>query len=233
MRIFVLHSQQKISTSLCFYTHTLRKWKTKVIVLTSSHLFVLLKSNTNLGKFMYAVTKICHQSIITSNTNLCVIFHKCLRKHNFMWKRIQVCVDFIPLFVCLDSVKYERHVERLQCVLSKSSCIKQRFDFFLLITAVMDKTMQENLTLVVSWNVGENQVMQWAGVDCKPLGSHTERVRCCINNFLRIFWPFFFFSVSNYYSHSIICKCSVNCTFNCAEKKPQIWVHWGKKWATT
>jgi len=52
--------------------------------------------------------------------------------------------------VCLDSVEYMRHVERLQCVLSKSSCIQQRFDLFLLITAVMDKTMQENLTLVVS-----------------------------------------------------------------------------------
>lgn len=121
-----------------------------------------------------------------------------------------------------------RHVERLQRVLFKSSCIKQRFDLFLLITAVMDKTMQENLTLVVSWNVGENQVMQWAGVDCKPLGSHTERVRCSINNFLRIFWLFIFISTSNYYSHSIICKCSVYFILKCADKKPQIWVPWGK-----
>lgn len=52
--------------------------------------------------------------------------------------------------MCPDSVEYMRLVERLQCVLSKSSCIKQRFDLFLLITAVMDKRMQENLTLVVS-----------------------------------------------------------------------------------
>lgn len=52
--------------------------------------------------------------------------------------------------MCLDSVEYERRAESLQCVLSKFLCIKQRFDLFLLITAVMDKTMQENLTLVVS-----------------------------------------------------------------------------------
>jgi len=142
-----------------------------------------------------------------------------------VWKRIQVCVDFIPLVVCLDSVEYERHEESLQCVSIMSFCIKQRFDLFLLITAVMDKTMQENLTLVVSWNVGENQVMQWAGVDCKPLGSHTERVRCSINNFLRLFWHFFFFNVSNYHSHAIICKCSFNSTFKCAEKKIQTWVY--------
>lgn len=106
-----------------------------------------------------------------------------------MWKSIQVCVDFIQLFVCLDSVECMRSVEHLQCVLSESSYIKQRFDLFLLITAVKDKRMQENLTLVVSWNVGENQVMQWAGVDCKPLGWHTETVRGSINNSL---WPFNF-----------------------------------------
>lgn len=52
--------------------------------------------------------------------------------------------------MCLDSVEYERHEESLQCVSFMSFCIKQRFDLFLLITAVMDKTMQENLTLVVS-----------------------------------------------------------------------------------
>lgn len=118
-------------------------------------------------------------------------------------------------------------------VLSKSSCIKQRFDLFLLITVVKDKRMQENLTLVVSWNVGENQVVQWAGVDCKPLGSPTETVRSSINNSSRILWPFsFLMFLIVFYSHSIISKCSVIFTSKCAEKKLQIWVCWEKSWAS-
>lgn len=201
--LFYIHSKRS-AQALCFYMHTLWKWKTKLVVLSSPHLFVLLKCNTNLGKFMYAGTKICHWSITTSNTNFCVIFHKCLRKHNPCEKECKF-VLIVYHYLCLDSVEYTL-VERLQCVLSMSSCIKQRFDLFLLITAVKDKKMQENLTLVVSWNVGENQVMQWAGVDCKPLGWHTERVRCSINNSLNFFWPFICFNVSNYYSHSIIFK---------------------------
>lgn len=164
-----IHSKRS-AQALCFYTHPLWKWKTKLVVLTSSHLFVLLKSNKNLGKFMYAVAKICHQSITPSNTNLCVIFHNCLRKHNLCEKEYKF-VLIIYHYLCVWRVlSIWDMVECLQWVLSKSSCIKQRFDLFLLITAVKDKRMQENLTLVVSWNVGENQVMQWAGVDCKPLG---------------------------------------------------------------
>lgn len=224
--LFCIHSKRS-AQALCFYTRPLRKWETKLLVLSSSHLFVLLKSNTNLGKFMYAVNKNLPSEYKKKQYKPLCYFSQVPTETKSTWKSIQVCVDFIRLFVCLDSVEYMRSVERLQCVLSKSSCIKQRFDLFLSITAVKDKMMQENLTLVVSWNVGENQVMQWAGVDCKPLGSHTQTVRCRINNFLRILWPFNFFNVSNYYySHSIIYKCSVNFTSKCAEKKPQIWVRW-------
>lgn len=122
--------------------------KTKLVVLSSSHLFVVLKSNTKLGKFMYSITKICHQRIRRSNTNLCVIFHKCLQKQNPCEKAYKF-VLILQLFVCLDSVECMRGVEDLQCVLSLPVLNKDLI-FFLLITAVKDKRMQENLTLVVS-----------------------------------------------------------------------------------
>lgn len=45
---------------------------------------------------------------------------------------------------------------------------------FFLITVVKDKKMQENLTLVVSWNVGENQ---WRDQVCTRNGeAHTSKV---------------------------------------------------------
>lgn len=94
---------KRSAQALCFYTHTLWKRKTKLVVLTSSHLFVLLKSNTNLGKFMYAVTKICHQSVITSNTNLCVIFHSCLRKHTSCEKKYKF-VLILYRYLCVWTV---------------------------------------------------------------------------------------------------------------------------------
>lgn len=154
-----------------------------------------------------------------------LFFTSAYRNKIHVKKHTSLCWFYTIICVSGQCWVYEKRRAFAMC--AKSSCIKQRFDLFLSITAVKDKMMQENLTLVVSWNVGENQVMQWAGVDCKPLGSHTQTVRCSINNFLRILWPFNFFNVSNYYySHSIIYKCSVNFTSKCAEKKPQIWVRW-------
>lgn len=106
-------------------------------------------------------------------------------KMSLVWKE-RVCVDLVPWLVCWYEMAYTLYVECLGETVCICLRIKPRFAFLLLMTVEKVKRMQGNLTLVVSWNVGENPAMEWGVVAWKSFRHPLREVKFKVDVFQRI-----------------------------------------------
>lgn len=105
-------------------------------------------------------------------------------KMSLVWKE-SVCVGLVLWLVLVQNCIYvicRVFGGNLRMCLS----LKPGFAFLLLMTVEKVKRMQGNLTLVVSWNVGENPVMEWGALAWKSFRYPLRGVKFKVDVFQRI-----------------------------------------------
>lgn len=140
----------------------------------------------------------------------CWLFHKYILqqvKMALVRKEI-VCVDSV--LACWYKIAYTVYLECLGGNCCVCACIKPRSAFLLLMTVEKVKRMQENLTLVVSWSVGENQVMQWGFVAWK-CSRHPFKVKFKSLFFKEFFLMCFAYRIITELAKKEIHKCQLVC----------------------
>lgn len=167
-------------TRVCFQIPQLAK--TKYFVLFGFIAFVLLHFNTNRSRFIYAIDKTVSLHVYFSTSYILpkVFNVTCVKRNSLCWfsPRMCVLVQNCIYFIC------RVFGGKLLCMCLST---KPRFAFLSLMTVEKVKRMQGNLTLVVSWNVGENQVMEWGAMAWKFLDTHSEKSslkQMCFKGFL-------------------------------------------------
>lgn len=162
--------------------------KTKYFVLFGLRAFVLLRFNTNPSRFIYAIYKNVSSEVVEWHKLLVFSFPQVhipkilnvtfVKRNSLCWISPMTCVLIQNCIYVICRV--------FGGILCMCLSIKPRFAFLLLMTVEKVKRMQGNLTLVVSWNVGENQVMEWGAVAWKSFRCPLREVKFKVDVFQRI-----------------------------------------------
>lgn len=133
-------------------------------------------------------TKMCLLKSQSNTSSSCFLFHKYILPKCSMslaWKEKHWCglnsMTCVRVQNCIYVICRVFGGHLRMCL-----SIKPSFAFLLLMTVEKAKRMQGNLTLVVSWNVGENQVMEQGAVAWESLSYPFRGVKCKGDVFQRL-----------------------------------------------